>query len=171
MNVTVLNDAREERFKAGMQLLAATTTVITATHEGQRSGMAATAVSSLTADPPSLLICTNRTSRTYGFIMDSRRFAVNLIPDDLPEVVNAFASKGDKEQQFLAAGNWRTSDNGLPILEEAVACFECRVDNWVNTKTHAVFFGMVDDVHLKPDKSPLIFARRGFQRIVPLGNG
>jgi len=159
----------EESFKAGMQLLAATVTVVTAEHEGTRAGMAATAVSSLTADPPSLLICTNRTSRTYGFIMDSRKFAVNLIPDDLSEVVNAFASKGDKEEQFLRAGSWGESQSGVPILRDALASFVCRVDNWANTKTHAVFFGLVDEVRTNPEKSPLIYVQRGFNRIVPLG--
>ncbi|MBV8650501.1 MAG: flavin reductase family protein, partial [Alphaproteobacteria bacterium] len=53
----------EALFKTGMQLLASTVTLITSMVDGRRAGMAATAVSSLTADPPSLLICTNRTSR------------------------------------------------------------------------------------------------------------
>ena len=94
----------EDRFKTGMQLLAASTTIITSEFEDSRAGMAATAVCSLTADPPALLVCINRTARTYGVVMDSRKFAVNLIPDDMTEVVGAFSSKMDKEQQFQAAG-------------------------------------------------------------------
>ncbi|BCH29882.1 hypothetical protein MesoLjLc_18120 [Mesorhizobium sp. L-8-10] len=101
-------------------------------------------------------------------IMDSRRFAVNLIPDTLPEIVAAFASKGDSEEQFRAAGTWSTSESGMPILGEAVAAFSCKVDNWANTKTHAVFFGMVEEVWLRPEASPLIYARKSLHRVEPL---
>jgi len=168
MTDATIIDTTEELFKTGMQLLAATTTLITSFIDGRRAGMAATAVSSLTADPPSLLICTNRTSRTYGYIMDSRKFAVNLVPDTMPDIVAVFASKGDPEEQFKAAGTWSTAKNGMPILEEAVASFSCRVDNWANTKTHAVFFGIVEEVRIHADASPLIYARKSFHRIVPL---
>lgn len=168
MTETAELQSHEERFKMGMQLLAATVTLITSSLDGRRAGMVATAVSSLTVDPPSLLICTNRTSRTYGFIMDSRKFAVNLVPDTLPQIVTAFAAKGDKEEQFRAVGTWISSKNGMPVLEEAVASFSCQVDNWANTKTHAVFFGMVEDVRLHSEASPLIFARKSFHRIEPI---
>ncbi|QIE46004.1 flavin reductase family protein [Pseudohalocynthiibacter aestuariivivens] len=156
------------QFKAGMQLLAASTTIITSAHEGARAGMTATAVSSLTADPPSLLICTNRTSRTYGYIMDSRKFVVNVVPDDMPEIVGAFSSKETKEMQFARAGTWLQSEQGLPVLKEAVVAFECWVDNWANTKTHAVFFGMVNEVHLDPERSALIYARQGFHKLISI---
>lgn len=158
----------DQDFKTGMQLLAASTTIITSAHEGKRAGMAATAVTSLTADPPSLLICTNRTARTYGHIMDSRRFVVNIVPDDRADIVGAFSSKEDKEKQFALAGTWSMSPDGLPVLDEAVAAFECRVDQWSNTKTHAVFFGLVDRVHLNPEKSALIYGRQGFHKLAPV---
>ena len=158
----------EELFKSGMQLLAATVTLITSVVEGRRAGMAATAVTSLAVDPPSLLICTNRTSRTYGFIMDSRKFAVNLVPDTLAEIVEAFASKGDSEDQFRAAGTWMCARNGTPILQEAVASFSCRVDRWANARSHAVIFGLVEEVHLQAQASPLVYARKSYHHIEPL---
>lgn len=158
----------EDRFKTGMQLLAASTTIITSAFDGARAGMAATAVCSLTADPPALLVCINRTARTYGTVMDSRKFVVNLVPDDMTEIVGAFSSPLDKEQQFRMAGTWVDGALGLPILKESVASFECVVDNWANTKTHAVFFGLVQEVHLNPEKSALIYGRKGFHRLTPL---
>lgn len=158
-------------FKAGMQHYAAAVAVITAESNGVRSGMTATAVSSLSADPPSLLICTNKSSRTYGHIMDSRRFAVNLIPDIMPEVANAFASSDDLESQFQAAGTWLRSEAGLPVLQEAVVAFECDVEKWTNTKTHAVFFALVTAVHIHPSFSPLIYMERAFQSVGELGAG
>ena len=76
-----------------------------------------------------------------------------------------------KEEQFLKAGTWVESPSGVPVLQDALASFVCRVDNWANTKTHAVFFGLVDEVRTNPEKSPLIYAQRGFNRIVPLAEG
>ncbi|WP_170334822.1 flavin reductase family protein [Ruegeria arenilitoris] len=159
----------EDRFKTGMQLLAASTNIVTSEYQGERSGMAATAVCSLTVDPPALLVCINRTARTYGTVMDSRKFAVNLVPDDMTEVVGAFSSKADKEQQFQMAGTWGRGELDLPVLKEAVASFECEVESWANTKTHAVFFGLVRQVYLNPDKSALIYGRKGFHKLTPLG--
>ena len=160
----------QELFKSGMQLLASTVTLITSAIGERRAGMAATAVTSLAADPPSLLVCAQRTSRTHGFIMDSRKFAVNLVPDSCPEIVEVFASKGDPEEQFLAVGTWNRADNGMPILAEAVASFSCRVRDWANTKTHTVFFGIVEDVQVRPETSPLIYARQSFHRIKHIGS-
>ncbi|MBV8473862.1 MAG: flavin reductase family protein, partial [Hyphomicrobiales bacterium] len=60
------------------------------------------------------------------------------------------------------------SQNGMPILEEAVASFSCRVSSWTNTKTHAVFFGLVEEVHTRPVASPLIYARQTFHHIEQL---
>lgn len=161
-------ETTQEMFKTGMQLLAASTTIITATHAGARAGMAATAVCSLTMDPPALLACINRTARTYGHVMDSRKFAVNVVPDDLTAVVQAFASKDDKEQQFTQAGTWITGDLGVPVLQEAVVSFECEVDGWANAKTHAVMFGLVRKVRLNTQKSALIYGRQGFYQLSPL---
>lgn len=163
-----MSDSTEERFKIGMQLLAASTTIITSEHDGARAGMAATAVCSLTADPPAILICINRTARTYGYVMDSRKFVVNVVPDDMPEIVGAFSSKEDKEKQFGMAGTWTSGELGLPVLKEAVVSIECEVDNWANTKTHAVFFGLVKQVHLNTDKSALIYERQCFRKLAPL---
>lgn len=161
-------DNTQELFKQGMQLLAASTTIITSEHEGARAGMAATAVTSLAADPPSLLICTNRTARTFDYIMGSGRFAVNVVPDSLTDVVGAFSSKEDKEKQFQMAGTWDRAASGLPILKEAVASFECTVSEWTDAHTHRVFFGLVDAVHLNPDASALIYAQRGFYKLAPV---
>lgn len=155
-------------FLTGMQLLAASATIITSASDDKRAGMVATAVCSLAADPPSLLICANRTSRTYGHILQAGRFVVNVVPDDRADLVAAFASKDDKETQFRKAGTWTASAHGMPVLDEAVAAFECRVTEVTDTSTHAVFFAEVDQVHVDPTKSALIYARQSFSKLTPL---
>jgi len=158
----------EDSFKVGMQLLASTVTVITARYLDVRAGMTATAVCSLSASPPSLLACVNRQTRTYGFIMDSRRFAVNLISDDMKDVAYNFAGRGTLEEKFGAPGKWSDSASGVPIMRNGLATFECRVDRWLNTKTHAVFIGNVESITLDPDKRPLIYGQQQFQSLAAL---
>lgn len=157
----------QELFKVGMQQLASTVTVITSAYEGARSGMTATAVCSLSPDPASLIISVNRSNRTFGFIMDSRKFAVNLLSVEQENIANAFASSKHLEDQFRS-GAWSVSECGAPVLTDALAVFVCDVDQWMNTKTHTVFCGNISECNVSPDRSPLLFGKKQYQALTPV---
>ena len=98
-------------------------TVITAEHEERPFGTTASAVSSLSLDPPMLLVCLNRTSSTGQAIAAARHFAVNILGEDQADAAMQFAGKGDK----FAGVKVARGVMGEPLLEEALANFECRV--------------------------------------------
>lgn len=155
-----------DEFKRAMQLLASPVSIITTAYEGARYGMTATAMCSLNADPPSLMVCINKGTHTYSPIMDSRRFCVNVLAHDQNEVAQVFAtSSATPEEKFLRAGTWTMSSCGLPMLEGSLISFSCRVEKWLNTKTHAALVGLVEEVSTNSDAHTLLYVKRHFSSL------
>lgn len=153
-----------EDFKVAMRSLASTVALVTTMHEGQRSGLAVTAVCSLTMDPPSILVCVNRSSNTHDLIVQSGGFAVNLLSDSLNHrsLAQCFADPKRVGEAKFTQGAWMSRANGSPMLEDGLSSIDCAVVNTVEVGTHTIFIGEVRQVHNNPDKSPLIYANRNF---------
>jgi len=156
----------EHDFKQGMQLLAACVNVVTSASDGARGGMTATAVCSLAADPPSLIVSINRSARTFENIANSRRLCVNLLAENQQQIANIFASsKSDGETKFVAGGEWTHSKCGQPMLEECVANFVCAVDRWMVTKTHYVIVANICEIRLRSELKPLLYFDRHYSTV------
>jgi flavin reductase len=168
-NLSVSQLISEESFKSGMQQLAASVTVITSSFGGSRRGMTATAVCSLAADPPSLILCVNRSARTYGHISGSRKFCVNVLSDQQKPVADTFASsKGDGDEKFLSVGSWTESESGQPMLDDCMVNFVCDVDRWVTTKTHSIVIGLISEMRVRQNLSPLLYMGRNYSTLSPI---
>jgi flavin reductase len=146
----------EDTFKSAMRRLAATVNVITCESEGSRYGITATAVTSLSADPQSLLVCVNRGSSICPIITERRAFCVNILGAHHVEISRAFGGASPASERFLT-GDWTETDDGLPLLLDAQASLICELDNTVSYGTHNVFFGRVRDIKLSGDIRPLIY--------------
>lgn len=168
MATTTLACDLSQQMRVAMQHLASTPTIITAGWQGARTGFAATAVTSLSTEPASLLVCVNKSSRSLDFILNSGRFGINVIPEDRSDLITGFASKDDKESQFSRCDDWLTSPSGVPLLDGAVVSIECAVEKCHSAHTHFIIVGLVETVTTRPEHSPLIYARQGFYRMEKL---
>lgn len=148
-----------ETFKAGMRRLAGHVCVITTTDSlGARSGLTATAVCSVSAAPPTLLCCINRQNTSYKTIRDAGILAVNVLAMSDRELANRFATGPGGETRF-AMGLWRTLETGAPILESALASFDCRIAQAVDVGTHGILFGEIVAIRVREtDAKPLLYA-------------
>jgi len=144
-----------ERFRSVMGHFASGVTIITARHEGIDYGLTASAVSSLSLDPPMLLICLNKTSNTQKAIAQSQVFAVHMLRENQSEVARHFASS--RPQKF---GDMSVSYGalGVPLLSDALATIECRVTEEVTGGTHSVFIAEVKTAQAT-DGMPLTYFR------------
>ena len=140
-----------------MRRLAAGVTVITSCLEGQRTGMTATAVCSLSASPARLLACVNLRGATYRFASASRRMAVNVLALHQEQVARDFSSADKCLDSLFADGGWCDA-GGLPVLGNAAAVFECSVEQMLVMDTHAVLIGSVARVHVSDAAAPLLYA-------------
>lgn len=148
-----------EAFKAGMRCLASGVTIITTIHDGQRAGLTATAVCSLSVDPPQLLVCVSHKAEAHDIIHRGSVLCVNLLARQHRELAARFAGQtGVAGSTRFAEGAWCALCTGAPVLDDAVASFDCVVAERVESATHSIFIGRVVDVRVRPDLQPLIYA-------------
>jgi flavin reductase (DIM6/NTAB) family NADH-FMN oxidoreductase RutF len=128
--------------------------VIATAHKGQRGGLIATAWCSLSADPPTLLVCVNRTASAHDAIAASRRFSVNQLAAAHSETIAIFSAQrklaGDER---FKAGEWIFGKSGAPMLRDAITAYECEVVNEFRYETHSVFIGRVTSMSIAHDNS------------------
>ncbi|WP_425038639.1 flavin reductase [Primorskyibacter sp. S187A] len=103
-------------------------------------GFAANSFSSVSLDPPLILVCVANSSRNYEALVSARHFAVNILSATQIEVSNTFARP--VEDRF-AAVNWRHGPHGAPILEDVSAWFDCAMHKIVEAGDHAILIGEV----------------------------
>ena len=147
-------------FKLAMRRLAATVTIVTAGREGRRFGMAATAVTSVTASPPTLLICVNRSASVHDIIVESGRYCVNVLGTSHAGLVGPFGGASAGEARF-AHGAWSHHEGGMPYLDDAQASLFCAVRRSVEHGSHSILIGEVTSVHLSEEIAPLLYQDGG----------
>ena len=148
-------------FRDVMGRFASGVTVITTHAHDADSGTTASAVSSLSLDPPMVLVCLNMTSSTQAAVRDAGCFAVNILGADQSELAFQFATKSGAAK-FEGAKIVR-GERGVPLLAGALAHIECRVAEMVTGGTHTVFLGEVDHAAAS-EGAPLTYFRGTFGR-------
>ncbi len=144
-------------FKLGMRRLASGVVVIATQYEGERFGLNATAVSSISADPPTLMICVNRSASAHEAILKSGCFTVNLLSEEDRDLADLFSSPKDRERRF-STREWAPLTTGAPALLESLASFDCRTVQTITASTHTLFFGEVVNLEtFKNEISPLLY--------------
>jgi 4-nitrophenol 2-monooxygenase / 4-nitrocatechol 4-monooxygenase, reductase component len=137
-------------------------TVITTRHEGTDYGLTASAVSSLSLDPPMLLVCINRKSGTPHAISGAKVFAVNILREDQQAIAGQFATPHPEKFRGITVSY---GELGIPLLADVLATIECRVVGEVTGGTHAVFLAEVQAAHAN-EGMPLTFFRGRMGRFV-----
>jgi flavin reductase (DIM6/NTAB) family NADH-FMN oxidoreductase RutF len=136
--------------------------VTTLDTEGRPRGLTTTAVSSVSADPPLLLVCVDLTSRTLPALRAGGRFVVNFLREGRSELARTFASKA--EDKFSGV-NIRRGENGLPLIDGAICTLECRVHEQFAGGDHTIFVGEVLDAQTASDGAPLVYYRSAYREI------
>lgn len=146
----------EKNMRAGLRRLAKAVVVITTAQEGQRHAMAATAVSELSMEPPSLLICVNRGASLHPILASGAPFCVNILHARHGHISKA-CSGGMKGEARFELGAWSDTALGVPRLTDAQASFLCTNDQRSDYGTHSVFIGRVTEVFVEGTVDPLIY--------------
>ncbi len=161
-------DLCKAEFRKAMRRLTSAVTVITTAHGDSRYGMTATAVTSVCADPPALLICINRSASLHEPLIRSVRFCVNILLAEQTGIAGAFSGGVPQELRF-AEGAWSADDAGVPFLREAQANIFCEADAMSSYGTHSIIVGKVSDVLVAGRVTPLLY--QDGQYTVGLGEG
>lgn len=158
-----------QAFLDGMSRAAWMVSVVTTDGPAGRAGLTVSAVSTLSADSPkpSLLVCVKDSNASTEVLHRNGVFCVNLLCDDQKYISDVFAGRTAAEDKF-ATGTWTTLATGSPVLKDALAVFDCSLENAVRHGTHWVLIGGLEAVAMpRGDASPLVHARRSYGRFVP----
>jgi flavin reductase len=143
-------------FRDAMRRLAATVTVVSTHHDDVRHGMTATAVTSVSVEPATLLVCINQLASIHGPLLARRRFCVNLLHSGHAELSQNFAGELVGDARFTI-GEWRAEEGDVPYLADAQANLFCDLDLAVPYATHTIVIGKVTAVRVRDEVAPLIY--------------
>jgi flavin reductase len=164
--MTVDFPADKQRYREAMSRLGAAVNIITSTGPDGDVGFTASAVCSVTDDPPTLLVCMNRNSKSIGAFHQARILCVNVLAHEHQELSPVFASVGELPMaERFAMASWLRLATGSPVLETAAASFDCTIDQITEVGTHSVFFCGVKAIHIGSGTSGLIYHGRAYHKI------
>jgi flavin reductase (DIM6/NTAB) family NADH-FMN oxidoreductase RutF len=118
--------------------------------------MSATAITSLSADPPSLLVCINKSAGTHRIMSRGGHFCVNVLRSVHVGLSQTFSGKTKGEDRFLQ-GHWEATESGLPFRIDAQAILFCEIVRVVDYETHTIFIARVHTAKISEDVSPLLY--------------
>lgn len=159
-----------DQFKLGMRSLAGAVCVITSAHAGHRYGMTATAVCSVSAEPPTVLVCINKNASTHDAIDRSGTYCVNVLRAEDSELSNVFSGAQRGEGRFRS-GAWTRLATGAPVLIDSLASFDCRVVKRVAHGSHTIFLGQVEQILFGKKGKPLLYADGQYAKLASLAHG
>ncbi len=154
----------DQAFKDALKLWASGVTVVTAstTQHGVK-GMTATSFSSVSLEPPQILVCINQSADTGEVMLEGKHFAVNILTASQQEVSNQFAG-GSSQQERFANVSWHPGKTGSPVLDDALASIECTVVQQVQAGTHWVVIGQVEKVTCNGG-DPLLYYNSAYREL------
>ncbi len=152
-----------DRFRNGMAQLTGAVNIIATRNGDVRSGLTASAVCSFSAEPPRLLACVNFSGNSFQHIAESRCMSVNVLAQSQEHLAKHFAGMlGENPEDRFKFGKWTELVTGAPVLQEALAGFDCTVEEMLVAHTHAVIIGEVKEVIVNGGKKPLLYLNKAF---------
>lgn len=157
--------AAARSFRDAMAEITASVHVITTAGAGGRRGLTASAVTSLSDRPPTMLVCIHADSQTLRLIEASGMFCVNALSGADQEIAEVFAGRrGLLGEDRFSVGEWRTLMTGAPVLASALVSFDCRLVEARSVATHKIVLGEVVAQAGPVRRKGLIYRNRRFGR-------
>ena len=158
-----------DQFLQGMSNAASTVSIVTSDGQAGRAGLTVSAMSSVSADPPSLLICVNAQSKSAEAINQNGVFCVNVLNDSQIHISDRFSGQYSIGDKFSCA-EWYLRKTAAPALRGALVVFDCELKKSFQWGTHFIFIGVIVDIEIQKSGNPLIYANRAYGRAVQISS-
>lgn len=152
-------------FRNAMARVCAPVNVITTNGPAGRGGVTATAMCSVTDEPPTLLVCMNSRSAQSGLFVENRRFCVNVLTQEHKDLAGYFAGHQSDMEARYAAAEWINLSSGNQALADAIVSFDCRLVEARLVGTHNIFIGEVVDIRSRKDGHALLYFDRNYVHV------
>jgi flavin reductase len=163
-----MEEDERRRLRAMMGRFATGVSVVAARHGPLLSGMTASAIASISIDPPLMMASIATKAETHAAIVGSHAFAISVLADDQRPLAECFAqpTTAGKLTRFCGAA-WHEAETGSPILDGALAYFDCRLTERHGGGDHTIFLGEVVAAGFREDAEPLLWYASGYRRLSP----
>jgi flavin reductase (DIM6/NTAB) family NADH-FMN oxidoreductase RutF len=151
-------------FRSTMRHVVSSVAIVTARAGDVRNGLTATAVCSVSAEPPTVLACVNRNASAEAVIAESGCFAINFLTEDQHGIARLFSTPKLAEDDRFGEGAWLSLASGSPILGGAAASFDCKVEQRIVAGTHHIYIGRVLAV-ASVDRDALLYRDGMFRKL------
>ncbi|MGH7264983.1 MAG: flavin reductase family protein [Candidatus Rokuibacteriota bacterium] len=149
-------------FRSALRHFPAGVTVVTTRDaDGRPAGLTASAFTSVSLDPPLVLVCVDHAATAYPDLQAHGWFAVNVLGKSQEHLARRFALSGGDKFDGVAH---RSGPAGLPLLEDVVATLECRIVHRYAGGDHTIFVGQVEDITVHGG-SPLVYFQGGYHHL------
>jgi flavin reductase (DIM6/NTAB) family NADH-FMN oxidoreductase RutF len=155
-----------DEFRGAMRELAGGVSVISCANGEHRVGFAATSVSSFSLEPPTLLVCVNRSSSSWPLLREATRFGVNILSASHRELAHRFAgATGAEGPARYDGGAWIAARSGTLLLDDALASFDCALEEIIERHSHAIVIGRVESVRRRGGGGALVYWRGDYDQL------
>jgi flavin reductase (DIM6/NTAB) family NADH-FMN oxidoreductase RutF len=141
-------------------------TIVTTAAGDERAGMTVSSFTSVSLEPPTVLVCLNKDAYAHDLVKRSGVFAISMLGVGQDWLSNRFAGLDPNVTDRFEGLELITGETGSPLLPGAIAWLDCRVKSTHDTSTHTVFFGEVVFAGNDPERAPLVYYNRGYHALV-----
>lgn len=152
-------------FRDAMAALGTAVNIITSDGTAGLAGCTASAVCGVTDEPPTLLVCINRSSRNNAAFRANGKLCVNVLNAEQQKLAAHFANSALPVTERFAAAQWEQLVTGAPVLHDALASLDCEIESITEVGTHTVFFCAVKATHTRAAGDALIYYGRRYHRV------
>jgi flavin reductase len=158
--------ADREHFREAMSRLPAAVHIVTTDGPAGLGGITASAVSSVTVEPPMMLFCINKSSSSTVRLIQNGVFCINTLAAADQDLSDVFAGRTEHtlEERF-SVGTWRKLATGAPVLATALVAFDCRLIEAKEVSTHIVMIGIAEAVEIAAHNEALMYAHRKYMAL------
>ncbi|PSJ65146.1 flavin reductase [Kumtagia ephedrae] len=160
-----MDTATRAEFRNAMARVCAPVNVVTTNGAAGRGGFTATAMCSVTDEPPTLLVCMNMRSAQGSLFVENRRFCVNVLTQEHKELAGYFAGQRSDMEARYAAAEWIDLPSGNQALADAIVSFDCRLAEARPVGTHNIFIGEVVGIRSRRDGHALLYFDRNYVHV------
>ncbi|HEX7172188.1 MAG TPA: flavin reductase family protein [Candidatus Limnocylindria bacterium] len=161
-----MDEPERRRLRDLMARFATGVSVVAARHGPLLAGMTANAIATISIDPPLMMASIARKAETHGAIIGSHAFAISILAEDQQDLAECFARPTTAQKLIgFCDATWHEAETGSPILDGALAFFDCRLTARHDGGDHTIFLGEIVAAGFREDAEPLLWYASGYRRL------
>lgn len=154
-----------EQLRQSMRAWASGVTVVTASHAGEQHGMTVSSFTSISLEPPLIMVSLQTDSRTHRLVSQSNAFAVTILGADQQEISDIFAGRVPDTEDRLAGVETETLHSGIPLIKGGLAYLDCRVTQAIPVGSNTLFLAEVIAARGNGEGNPLVYHDRQYHKL------